>query len=610
MLAEIGFFFLILSSLLAGLLAFLPLVQQLSKLSPRFLSLALFTTIATSFTIFVALFVQDDFSVQAVAHHSNTALPLFYKISASWGSHQGSMFLWTLFLSLWLAGFAFFSAKNIVSECTFSFFGLIIFSFLGYLLIFSDPFARLFPAPLQGGDLNPMLQDLGLIIHPPLLYLGYSGFALVFAFTLSALFHQQIHQNFARMLQNLVRPAWGCLTLGILVGCGWAYYELGWGGWWFWDPSENASLMPWLLSTGLIHSLNLNSKKNTGFYWTLTLALSPFLLTLLGTFIIRSGVLISIHSFNNGSSQSSALLTLFALFALLALTLFVWKGDIQQLKPKLTPSTFCLLLFNILLTLACFIVWLGSFYPLFYQAFGLGKISVGSPYFNGLVLPIIFLLMVLLAFLGSMEKEKKKISLVFVFSVLVSSLLIYFYRENYHEKFLPFCWLTGAIFVICFTLINHQKKAMTLSHLGVMLAIIGAVMSSYFSQEKNLALPLNEKIAIKHFVAEFQSLDYQLHPNYTNELAQFSVSRNKAKSKVLTAEKRYYDLRGLVMSEVGILPFMDGDLYLVMGDKLGLNHYRFQLSFKPFVSLLWLGGILMSLGAFVGLFANKKKVQR
>ena len=404
MLPELGFFFLLLTTSGAFFLALLPQLG-LYKKSPTLIHSAWWLSylLALSGTASVALlayaFATDDFTLEYIAAHSNSQLPLFFKVAATWGGHEGSMLFWLFSLSLWLAAFAFFNRKHdrTFSAQTLSLLGLICFGFALFILFYSNPFGRIFPPPQEGRDLNPMLQDIGLIFHPPLLYIGYVGFAVNFAMSLAALIYPRSARQIARSMRCWVLSAWLFLTLGIVLGAWWAYYELGWGGWWFWDPVENASLMPWLLGLALLHSLTVTEKQGAFNYWTTLFSLLAFAFSKLGTFIVRSGALSSVHAFALDNTRGYMLLLIFFLLTVSAFGLFALRAGSDNentVEFRLISKAGGILLLNILLTVATVSTFLGTFYPMLFQAMNWGSISVGSPYFNSIFLPIIAFMLI------------------------------------------------------------------------------------------------------------------------------------------------------------------------------------------------------------------------
>lgn len=616
MLAEFGFMSLLVSCLLAwalAILAFFVKKQPQVDFAPlaRGISVALFASLTLAFALLIALFLQNDFSVTYVANHANSQLPIFYKIAASWGGAEGSMLLLLWLMALWALVFACASQKlpSPLTTYTLAVMGALLGLFSLYSILYTDPFQRLFPATLEGGDLNPMLQDIGLIFHPPLLYLGYSGFALTFALTVAFLI-QARSEYFAKIRQYAL-AAWGFLTLGITLGAWWAYYELGWGGWWFWDPAENASLMPWLVGTALIHSVSAYMKQrphNGWASWVVFLSLTTFALSVLGIFIVRSGALTSVHAFARDDQRGTLLLLLFLLVSLPAFALFAWRDGKPQPFMRKTAQLYALLANNALLSLAAFVVFLGSFYPMLYQQLGWGSISVGAPYFNGFFLPLIVL--VLLAMLVFFY-PKVRLSFMLISALLAlifTSLILFFYAnaQSYWAWAFIFLFLNLWLGLLTIGLISQKNWAMSVGHLGLFAVIFAATMSSFFSQSIGVALSPTESTTLAKQQFTYKQFDYSIGANFTAELAQFSVKNSDLRhAQFLTTEKRHYDVRNITMSEVAIGTGLWGDNYIVMGDKLGQGRYTFRLQYKPFMLWLWVGALLMACGAFLGIFLRK-----
>ncbi|HDR1859149.1 heme lyase NrfEFG subunit NrfE [Pasteurella multocida] len=627
MIPELGFLALLIASLCAFLLALVPQVGIFWR-KPYMIGTAwnlsylfgIFTCIAL-FCLAYA-FALDDFSVQYVAQHSNSQLPIFFKVSATWGGHEGSMLFWLFALALWLMLFAFSSRHKdpIISARALSVLGLICFGFCLFILFLSNPFERSFPQAFEGRDLNPMLQDVGLIFHPPLLYLGYVGFAVNFAITISALVSGHLDAAVARMMRPWVLLSWLFLTLGIVLGSWWAYYELGWGGWWFWDPVENASLMPWLLGLALLHSLSITEQRGIFSYWTILFSLLAFSFSLLGTFIVRSGVLTSVHAFAVDGERGIALLILFFLLTVSAFTLFALKVNLPQsaVRFRLISKENALLLLNILLTIATVSVFLGTFYPIVFTALQWGSISVGAPYFNTIFLPLFvmaMLAMILVLSLRWKTLNKKtfiqRTLLLFPALILAYGLIRYYVD---HNQGLPFnftaygllslsIWLILATLWLPWTQLKLKQLAMVIAHLGVAITAIGAIMSSYYSSEIGVRLAPQQRQKLGDYEFYYQGFQHVLGPNYTSEKTHFVVTKQNQAYAEIYPERRYYDVRTMNMSEVGIDWGWLGDVYIVMGDKLGQGEFTFRLQYKPFIRWLWFGGLLMALGALLAIFS-------
>ena len=631
MLPELGFLSLLFATTAALLLSIVPQIgiwRNKPTLTNTAWGLSYCFGIFTSVSIGILAysFATDDFTLEYVAAHSNSQLPTFFKVAATWGGHEGSILFWLFTLSLWLVAFAFFSRKNdrTFSAQTLSLLGLICLGFAIFILFYSNPFGRAFPAPVEGRDLNPMLQDIGLIFHPPLLYVGYVGFAVNFAMSISALIFNRSAQAIARAMRAWVLVSWLFLTLGIVLGAWWAYYELGWGGWWFWDPVENASLMPWLLGLALLHSLMVTEKQGMFSYWTILFSLLAFAFSVLGTFIVRSGALTSVHAFALDSSRGYVLLLIFFLLTVGSLSLFALRTNTNEsaVKFPLISKTGAILGLNIVLTVATVSTFLGTFYPMLFQAMNWGSISVGAPYFNSIFLPLLTL--VLFAMAGTLclnwfQSDKKRFFkrlLLLIPAAVITYGMIWNALQNdsaLRFHFFAYILLTLAIWVLFVTLWQNWAKVglayfgMILAHCGVAIATMGAVMSSYFGSELGVRLAPQQSQQLGQFEFHYDRFSNEIGPNFTAEVAFFSVSKQGKPYAEIVPERRYYDVRTMTMSEVGLDAGLWGDLYIVMGDNLGKGEFTFRLHYKPLIRWLWLGGILMALGALCSAINLKRK---
>lgn len=631
MLPELGFLSLLFATTAALLLSIVPQIgiwRNKPTLTNTAWGLSYCFGIFTSVSIGILAysFATDDFTLEYVAAHSNSQLPTFFKVAATWGGHEGSILFWLFTLSLWLVAFAFFSRKNdrTFAAQTLSLLGLICLGFAIFILFYSNPFGRAFPAPAEGRDLNPMLQDIGLIFHPPLLYVGYVGFAVNFAMSISALIFNRSAQAIARAMRAWVLVSWLFLTLGIVLGAWWAYYELGWGGWWFWDPVENASLMPWLLGLALLHSLMVTEKQGMFSYWTILFSLLAFAFSVLGTFIVRSGALTSVHAFALDSSRGYVLLLIFFLLTVGSLSLFALRTNTNEsaVKFPLISKTGAILGLNIVLTVATVSTFLGTFYPMLFQAMNWGSISVGAPYFNSIFLPLLTL--VLFAMAGTLclnwfQSDKKRFFkrlLLLIPAAVITYGMIWNALQNdsaLHFHFFAYILLTLAIWVLFVTLWQNWAKVglayfgMILAHCGVAIATMGAVMSSYFGSELGVRLAPQQSQQLGQFEFHYDRFSNEIGPNFTAEVAFFSVSKQGKPYAEIVPERRYYDVRTMTMSEVGLDASFWGDLYIVMGDNLGKGEFTFRLHYKPLIRWLWLGGILMALGALCSVINLKRK---
>ena len=631
MLPEFGFLSLLFATTAALLLSIVPQIgiwRNKPSLTNTAWGLSYCFGIFTSVSIGILAysFATDDFTLEYVAAHSNSQLPTFFKVAATWGGHEGSILFWLFTLSLWLVAFAFFSRKNdrTFSAQTLSLLGLICLGFAIFILFYSNPFGRAFPAPAEGRDLNPMLQDIGLIFHPPLLYVGYVGFAVNFAMSISALIFNRSTQAIARAMRAWVLVSWLFLTLGIVLGAWWAYYELGWGGWWFWDPVENASLMPWLLGLALLHSLMVTEKQGMFSYWTTLFSLLAFAFSVLGTFIVRSGALTSVHAFALDSSRGYVLLLIFFLLTVGSLSLFALRTNTNEsaVKFPLISKTGAILGLNIVLTVATVSTFLGTFYPMLFQAMNWGSISVGAPYFNSIFLPLLTLVLFAMAAtlcLSWFKTDKKRFFkrlLLLIPAAVIAYGMIWNALQNdgaLRFHFFAYVLLTLAIWVLFVTLWQNWAKVrltyfgMILAHCGVAIATMGAVMSGYFGSELGVRLAPQQSQQLGQFEFHYDRFSNEIGPNFTAEVAFFSVSKQGKPYAEIVPERRYYDVRTMTMSEVGLDAGLWGDLYIVMGDNLGNGEFTFRLHYKPLIRWLWLGGILMALGALCSAINLKRK---
>lgn len=572
-------------------------------------------------------FMTDDFSVNYVAAHSNSQLPIFFKFAASWGGHEGSMLFWLTALTVWTGIFCIFSRKTdrLFAYRTLGALSFIIFGFALFILWASNPFERSFPPPPEGRDLNPMLQDIGLIFHPPLLYLGYVGFAVNFAMTIAMLLGGVFDYAIARWMRPWAMIAWGFLTAGILLGAWWAYYELGWGGWWFWDPVENASLMPWLLGTALLHSLIVSEQRGIFSYWTLLLSIFAFALSLLGTFIVRSGVLTSVHAFAVDTDRGMALLMLFFSLSFVALALFALKARLWQGEVRFTwlSKETAFLSINGLFVLATGVVVLGTFYPMVFSAMNWGAISVGAPYFNTIFAPLALLLLALMGYatrlrwkqlpLKSLLQHLLLLPLAIGISLGLSHLTLQ-HSPAHQLQWLPTLFISLAIWVIL-THLPYRKTmwqirplAMRLAHIGFGVCVIGAMMSSYYGDEIGVRLKPTQQATLAGFTFTYAKHDNVIGQNYTSETATFHIgdTYNQYIATVYP-ERRYYDIRTMTMAEVGLAHRGLDDVYVVMGDRFGQKEYAFRLHYKPYIRALWWGGAIMVIASLLAIFGHRRR---
>ena len=575
-----------------------------------------------AFGVLTAAFVTQDFSVRYVAENSNSLLPLAYRYSAVWGAHEGSLLLWALVLALWCGAVALWSKRlpAEVSARVLGVLGIISIGFLAFLIFTSNPFARLLPAPLEGRDLNPLLQDPGLIIHPPMLYIGYVGFAVPFAFAIAALLEGRVDARWLRWTRPWTNVAWGFLTIGIALGSWWAYYELGWGGWWFWDPVENASFMPWLAGAALIHSQAVTEKRGSFASWTLLLAIAAFALSLLGTFLVRSGVLTSVHSFAADPSRGTFILIFLALVIGGALLLYALRaGALTSEDPRRgflpTSRETLLLANNLLLAAACGMVLLGTLYPLLADALGLGKVSVGPPYFGTLFVVLMAPLVALLPFgpLVNWQRDQasRRLAMLAPWAGLALLLGVIAYFMAPQGALKTAAGVTGAAWVAFGTgrfvwtrlrgngRFTAEMIGMLLAHGGVAVFLAGALLVEALNVQREVALAPGQSLVVGTYEVRFEGVDHQQGPNYVADRGHLRVLQHDRELALLHPEKRLYASGGQVMTEAGIHARLNGDVYVALGESLGNNAWAVRVHIKPFVRWIWLGALLMALGGFV-----------
>ena len=640
-LPEFGQFALILALAMACVQAFLPMLGSFTR-QPLWLAYALpaawaqFTLLAISFVLLSVSFLLDDFSLAYTAANSNSALPWFYKLSAVWGAHEGSLLLWLLILAGWT--FAVSLSRGLPVEVlarVLSVLGFISVGMLLFVIFTSNPFDRILPRiPVDGADLNPLLQDPGLIFHPPLLYMGYVGFAVTFAFALAALWSGQLDSAWARWSRPWTTSAWAFLTVGIALGSWWAYYELGWGGWWFWDPVENASLMPWLTGTALMHSLAITEKRGVFKSWTLLLAIFTFSLSLVGFFLVRSGVLNSVHAFANDPERGFFLLILLAVTV--GVSFLVYAIRVPNLKARVSYSLLSrdvlLLANNLVLVIAALMVLLGTLYPLILDALGSGKISVGPPYFNALFVPLMLLLGVFMG-LGPLtdwkqmrwQKLKKKIWLAAAVTLVLGfAVLPWVYDGEWH--FYVALGLTLVLWIFTTSVrdlweaaqtkrgwlgISRSRLGMFFGHIGAALIVLGVTMVSNYGEERDLRMQINQPVVVKGYEFTLKELIHREGPNYIADRGIVEVRNPKGKLiNTLTPEKRLYTVRGMPMTQVAIEWGFLKDIYVAMGEELTADAWAMRVHYKPFVRWLWLGALIAALGGVLAItdrrYSSKK----
>jgi len=639
---ELGHLALIIALGFALCLSVVPLIgvysaQQKLMSYAKPLAFGLFAFTAMSIVILAYSFVVDDFSIKYIAGHSNSHLPYYFKISAVWGGHEGSLLLWVFSLTAWTMAVASFSknVEQVFIARVLSILGMIVVGFTAFTLLTSNPFERLWPnVPLEGRDLNPLLQDVGLIVHPPLLYLGYVGFAVAFAFAVAALMSGKMDAAWARWSRPWTLAAWMFLTVGIALGSWWAYYELGWGGWWFWDPVENASFMPWLVGTALIHSLAVTEKRGTFRNWTVLLAIFAFSLSLLGTFLVRSGVITSVHSFAADPSRGLFILVLLGITVGGSLTLFAFRASnvASFSRFALYSRETALLLCNIILVVAATTVLLGTLYPLLVDALGYGKISVGPPYFNAVFVPIMSFLFVIMG-IGPLIRWKKAkkgelrkqlfhpslLSIVFGLSFPV------FYGGEFNLLVSMGIILATWVFLVVTKDISNQfrKKTkptmshwgMAIAHAGIAVTIVGVTIVSSYESETNVRMSVHERVQVAGYEIEFNGIKQVEGPNYSAEQGQINLYKINSDNdsefvSLLQPERRAYRVQTMGMTEAGIDGGLFRDVYVALGDPLENGAWAIRVHYKPFVRWIWLGAIFMAIGALLAMTDKRYRAKR
>jgi cytochrome c-type biogenesis protein CcmF len=631
MVPEIGQFALIIALLLAVTQATVPLWGAAVK-NRRWMALAIptgqaqFIFVAIAFCCLAYSFISNDFSVLNVASNSNSRLPLHYRLAATWGSHEGSLLLWTLMLGLWTAAVTLFSRhlpEPMIAR-VLSVMGVISVGFLLFMLLTSNPFTRLLPAAADGRDLNPLLQDPAMVAHPPMLYMGYVGFSVAFAFAIAALLGGRLDATWARWSRPWTTVAWMFLTCGIALGSFWAYYELGWGGWWFWDPVENASFMPWLVGTALIHSLAVTEKRGGFKSWTVLLAIAAFSLSLLGTFLVRSGVLTSVHAFATDPKRGIFILAFLALVIGGSLFLYAWRASQVGLggKFELISRESFLLTNNVLLTVAAGSVLLGTLYPLLIDALGMGKLSVGPPYFNRVFVPLMVPALFLMG-VGPIARWKKaslpelatRLRWAFVASA-VSALLLPLILGEW--KPLVSLGLLLALWIVLTAGMNIWERVgktsgqlgilrklrmqsrsyygMQLAHVGVAVFVVGVTLVTGYEQEKDVKMNIGDTVAAGSYSFRLDGVRNIAGPNYTAARAELQVRKNGNDIGKMFPEKRSYTASQNVMTETAIDTGPFRDLYLSLGEPVEGGAWTVRVYFKPFVVWIWGGALLMAVG--------------
>lgn len=643
-LPELGHYALILALVFAGLQALVPLMGTATgrvqwMLMARPLSWGQFAFLLISFLFLVFSFVNDDFSVAYIANHSNSLLPVQYKVSAVWGGHEGSLLLWVFLLSAWTLAVSIFS-RNLPLDIlarALAVMGLISVGFLLFMLFTSNPFDRLLPNfPSDGADLNPLLQDFGLIVHPPMLYMGYVGFSVAFAFAIAALLSGHLDAAWARWSRPWTTVAWAFLTVGIALGSWWAYYELGWGGWWFWDPVENASFMPWLVGTALIHSLAVTEKRGAFKSWTVLLAIFAFSLSLLGTFLVRSGVLNSVHAFASDPGRGMFILTLLFISIGGSLLLYAIKAPtvVAKVRFSLVSKESLLLLNNVLLVVACATVMLGTLYPMIADYFFSEKISVGAPFFNMFFVPLMAVLMLFIS-LGAISRWKNteaswlasQLWPAALFSVLLSFAFPFIYGVEFSWT-LVFgvaisSWVISSMLLDVYRKTNSKKGrlagfkklspsyyGMVIAHMGVAITAMGICIVSNYTQEHDVRLKPGDTVDASGYHFIFDGVKQVPGPNYVADEGQIRVFDDGVYFTTMKPQKRQYKVQRNMMTEADINAGLFRDLYIALGEKLDGDSWAVRIHYKPYVRWIWLGAIFMALGGLLAVTDRRYRLKK
>jgi cytochrome c-type biogenesis protein CcmF len=635
MTVELGQFALVLALILATLLFVLPLVgahrgdARLMAMA-RPLAAGQFVFVLIAFAILTHAFVTQDFSVAYVAQNSNSKLPWYYRFSAVWGAHEGSLLLWVMILNVWTLAVAVFSRAlpaAFVSR-VLAVMGFISIGFLSLTLFTSNPFTRHLPALADGNDLNPLLQDPGLIIHPPMLYMGYVGLAVAFAFAVAALIEGRLDTRWVRWARPWTKVAWSFLTLGIALGSWWAYYELGWGGWWFWDPVENAIFMPWLVATALIHSQAVTDKRGSFRGWTLLLAIFAFSLSLMGTFIVRSGVLTSVHAFASDPERGLFVLVFLGLVTGGALTLYALRADkLGESGEAFAPVSreSLILLNNVMLCAAAAMVLLGTLYPLLAEVLGLGKLSIGPPYFATLFV-LLMAPAVLMLPLGPFSRWRRdelgtlgralRIAAIVASLGLLALVFPLFAEDSVMKRvrtaaaIFGFLWIAGGTIAYVVSLARDPARrralgygeiaGMCLAHFGVGVFVLGALITDTGSIEKDVRLKPGDSVELNQYTVTFARMNHEEGPNFVADRGEFVVTKGGKEITVLRPAKRLYASGGQIMTEAALSPGFTRDLYIALGEPLGDDGaWAVRVYLKPYVRWIWLGALMMMFGGFV-----------
>ena len=633
MIPEFGHYALILALCIAIIQGILPLLgahqgRREWILLARPAAQTVFLLLAIAFVILAWSFYINDFSVLYVAEHSNSQMPVIYRLGAVWGGHEGSLLLWIFLLSTWTFLVAQLSKAldEFMVARVIGVLGLVTTGLLLFVLTTSNPFERLLPAAQEGRSLNPLLQDPGLVFHPPMLYMGYVGFSVAFAFAIASLLSGRLDAAWARWSRPWTTAAWIFLTLGIALGSWWAYYELGWGGWWFWDPVENASFIPWLVGTALLHSLAVTEKRGGFKSWTVLLAITAFSLSLLGTFLVRSGVLTSVHAFATDPKRGIFILIFLVLVVGSSLTLYAWRAPKSTLGGKfsLTSRETFILLGNVFLVVSAASVLLGTLYPLLIDALHLGKISVGPPYFNSVFVPIMIPLMVLMG-IGPWASWKNSNLLDVVKRLWIAALVAVIAATVIPFVMGEFTWLSSLGFLLAFWVIAsgilqiiRQARAgkptrsfigMQVAHLGIAVFVIGVTMVGAYQEEKDVRMLAGESVSVGGYQIQLESVGPVPGPNYKAMQGTFLLSRNGKLEATMHPEKRNYFSSTMPMTEAAINTGLTRDIYVSLGEELEDKAWAVRVYYKPFVDWIWGGCLLMALGGVLAMSDKRYRMK-
>ncbi len=643
MIPEIGHFALIIALLLSISLGVFPIIGAARNNTAwmgiaRPLAHGMTILIGIAFAALAYAFLNNDFSVLYVSTHSNSQLPGQYRFAAIWGGHEGSLLLWVLFLSMWTSAVAIFS-KHLPQEMVarvLGVMGLIAVGFLLFTLFTSNPFTRLLPAAADGLDLNPLLQDPGLVIHPPMLYMGYVGFSVAFSFAIAALLGGKLDATWARWSRPWTTVAWVFMTIGIALGSEWAYYVLGWGGWWFWDPVENASFMPWLVGTALIHSLAVTEKRGAFKSWTVLLAITAFSLSLLGTFLVRSGVLTSVHSFATDPTRGIFILIFLVLVIGTSLLLFAWRAPKVGLGGKfdLLSRESLLLSNNVLLSVAAASVFIGTLYPLFMDALGYGKLSVGPPYFEAVFVPLMLAMVFMMGF-GPLARWKQttlrdlfmQVRWGMLSAILIGALLP---LALGHWSLLIALGFMAAAWIIASLISSLRRRlagpgslmqrvrsqgssyfGMQLAHFGVAVFIIGVTMVKGYETERDVRMDIGDTVKLGGYEFQFEGATPSTGPNYSAMSGRVIVTKNGKFVRELNPEKRIYNVSGMPITQAAIDAGFLRDLFVSLGEPIpnGQGAWAVRVYIKPFINWIWGGCLFMAIGGIFAVSDRRYRVQ-